>query len=263
MKIIKKIDVAKYNSEAWNRIVNSDKSRYTRCVTHQQIEEARKGNYQLDVSPRKKIPRSWLPELQGLDVLCLASGGGQQSPIIAAAGANVTVLDNSPKQLEQDRKVAQEENLDITIELGDMADLSRFADGSFRLIIHPPSNMYTPDVRVVWREAFRVLRKGGIIISGISNPAVYLFNFSRFSIGKPKVKYSLPYSDLSSRSAQKLKRQIARGEPLAFSHTLEDQIGGQLAAGFVITGFYEDYWKDSIKLNKYMPCFMVTRAEKP
>jgi len=30
---------------------------------------------------------------------CLASGGGQQGPVLAAAGAHVTVFDNSPRQL--------------------------------------------------------------------------------------------------------------------------------------------------------------------
>jgi hypothetical protein len=33
-----------------------------------------------------------------------------------------------------------------------------------------------------------------------------------------------------------------------FSHSLEEQIGGQIAAGFVIAGFYEDYWSDDATL---------------
>ena len=257
------MDVASYNSEAWDRVADSGKSRYTRCVTPQQVADARQGTWELDVSPRKTIPKSWLPNPQGLDVLCLAGGGGQQGPILAAAGANVTVLDISKKQLEQDQYVARRDGLKILLELGDMQDLSRFADECFDLIIHPPANMYIPDVRAVWREAYRVLRKGGSIISGISNPAVYLFDLNRLPIGKPRIKYTLPYSDLTSIPAKKREKQIARGEPLAFSHSLEDQIGGQIAAGFIITGFYEDYWEDRIVLNKYMPCFMVTRAEKP
>ena len=80
-------------------------------------------------------------------MLCLASGGGQQGPILAAAGANVTVFDNSPRQLAQDRLVADREGLAIETVLGDMADLSAFPDARFDLIVHPVSNVFVPDVR--------------------------------------------------------------------------------------------------------------------
>ena len=74
----------------------------------------------------KPVPRPWFSDLEGIDVLCLASGGGQQAPIFAAAGANVTVLDNSPRQLAQDRFVAERDSLDLKTVEGDMADLSMF-----------------------------------------------------------------------------------------------------------------------------------------
>src|SRR5205085_1973198 len=100
----------------------------------------------------------WFPPVAGLEVLCLASGGGQQGPILAAAGARVTVFDNSPNQLAQDRLVADREGLALETVRGDMADLAAFPDARFDLIVHPCSNMFVPDVRPVWREAFRVLR---------------------------------------------------------------------------------------------------------
>ena len=71
------MDVAKHNSEAWDRVADSGKSRYTKCVTPEQVAEARKGNWELDVSPRKTIPKSWLPDPKGLEVLCLAGGGAR------------------------------------------------------------------------------------------------------------------------------------------------------------------------------------------
>ena len=109
-------------------------------------------------------------------MLCLASGGGQQGPILAAAGANVTVFDNSPNQLAQDRLVADREGLTIETVLGDMADLSAFPDARFDLIFHPVSNVFAPDVRPVWKEAFRVLRPGGSLLAGFMNPVQYLFD---------------------------------------------------------------------------------------
>jgi hypothetical protein len=56
-------------------------------------------------------------------ICSLASGGGQQGPILAAAGAKVTVLDNSPRQLEQDRLVAFRHALPVTTVEGDMAEI--------------------------------------------------------------------------------------------------------------------------------------------
>ena len=91
------------------------------------------------------------PTWPGLDVLCLASGGGQQGPVLAAAGATVTVLDNSPRQLERDAEVAARDGLALRTVLGDMRDLSAFADASFDLVFHPVSNVFCPDLAPVWR----------------------------------------------------------------------------------------------------------------
>ncbi len=61
------------------------------------------------------------------------------------------------------------------------------------------------------------------------------------------------------------QRYIEKGEPLEFGHTLEDQIGGQLDAGFVLTGFYEDVYSKEVNdaLSNYMPIFIATRAIRP
>jgi SAM-dependent methyltransferase len=203
--------------------------------------------------------------LEDLDVLCLASGGGQQGPILAAAGAKVTVLDNSPKQLEQDRLVAIRHALPVTTVEGDMADLSMFSDQSFDLIVHPVSNIFVPDIRPVCGEAFRVLRRRGVLLAGFPNPAVYLFDYDLVDrTGILQVKYALPYSDLTSLPAAERQRHIETGTHLEFSHTLEDQIGGQLDVGFLLTGFYEDAYgeEENDPLTSYMPTFIATRAVK-
>ena len=218
------------------------------------------------LTPSKPVPREWFPEMTGFDVLCLASGGGQQGPILAAAGSNVTVLDNSPRQLAQDRLVAQREGLDIATVEGDMADLSTFPDRSFDLIVHPVSNCFAPQVCPVWREAFRVLRHGGALLAGFANPAAYLFDYELADrTGTLQVKYALPYSDEESLDDEEKARYLERGVPFEFSHTLADQIGGQIDAGFVIAGFYEDGWPSDAEgdaLSRYMLSFITTRALK-
>jgi SAM-dependent methyltransferase len=256
------MDIRAYNRKAWNRAVK-ESNVWTRPVSPDVIAAARRGEWSIVLTPTLPVPRSWFPpDLQGCNVLCLASGGGQQGPVLAAAGANVTVFDNSPAQLGQDRLVAERERLVIRLVEGDMRDLSVFADASFDLIIHPVSNIFVPDVLPVWREAYRVLCRGGALLSGLSNSLMYIFDrFKMDDEGLLVVKHRLPYSDLSSPSLAERQRNLDEGWPLEFSHSLDEQIGGQITAGFMIAGFYEDRDPSSV-LDEYLPTFFATRAVK-
>lgn len=258
------MDFRAYNRRAWDKLVE-DGDRWTIPVSSDDIQRARKGDWQIVLTPTEPVPRTWFPDLPGTAVLCLASGGGQQGPILAAAGAEVTVVDASPRQLLQDRLVAERDGLTLTTVEGDMTDLSMLADASFDLIVHPCSNCFVPDVRPVWRECFRVLRTSGILLAGFTNPVRYIFDNERMEGGSLDVRHSIPYSDLTDLDEADRQRMILdKGQPLDFGHTLEDQIGGQLDAGFVITGFYEDRYDEgeSDLLSKYLRTFIATRAVK-
>jgi SAM-dependent methyltransferase len=255
------MDIISHNRTAWDREVDQG-NEWTIPVSVEKVAAARRGEWEIYLSELKPVPRAWFPDLKGTEVLCLASGGGQQGPILAAAGARVTVFDNSPKQLAQDRWVAQRDGLEISTVQGDMADLSLFKAETFDLIVHPPSNLFVADVRPVWREAFRVLRQGGSLLAGFVNPVDFLFDEKLLDEGIVQVRHALPYSDLNSLTAEELQQLYDPEDTWAFGHSLEDQIGGQLEAGFVITGFYESYRADSA-VAKYMPSYIVTRAQKP
>jgi ubiquinone/menaquinone biosynthesis C-methylase UbiE len=212
------------------------------------------------------LPAGWLDDVRGLRILCLASGGGQQAPLLAAAGADVTVFDASDGQLQLDRMVAQREHLALGIVQGDMRDLSVFADAAFDLVFHPISNLYVPDIGPVWRECFRVLRSGGTLLSSFYNPVVFVGDrdprFAEQELIRPR--YTLPYSDLEQLDAQALEGKAQRGEALVFGHSLSAQIGGQLEAGFVLTGFYEDQQPHpGFVIDRYLPTFLATRGSKP
>ena len=253
-------DLFSYNRDAWDRQVQQG-DRWTVPVSPEQVAAARDGTWSVILTPHKPVPRAWFPaDLQGLDVLCLASGGGQQGPILAAVGAAVTVLDASPGQLAQDRLVAARDGLEITTVEGDMADLSRFPPESFDLVFHPCSNCFVPDVRPVWREAYRILRRGGALLSGFCDPILFSIDPDLEKQGIAQLKYAIPHSDLTSLSDEERRRYTDAGEPLAFGHTLEDQIGGQCDAGFVIAGFYGDHHVDGDVVSRFMPCFGATRA---
>ena len=158
--------------------------------------------------------------------------------------------------------MAEREGLDIRFEQGDMADLSRFSDESFDIIFHPVSNVFAPNILVVWQECARVLKPGGRLLAGFMNPDFYLFDHEHLQPDGPiEVTFELPYSDLEQLSEDEINERVKNGEAIEFSHSLDDQIGGQIASGFSIAGFYEDRWSDAdTSLNRYMPTSMATLA---
>jgi SAM-dependent methyltransferase len=258
------VDIRDYNREAWNRQV-VDKSPWTVPVDAESVAAARRGDWHVILTPVIHVPRPWLGDLADCNLLCLASGGGQQGPILAAAGAKVTVYDNSPSQLAQDEMVARRDGLDLTTVEGDMADLHMFADNSFDLIFHPVSNCFVPDLKPVWNESFRVLRPGGALLAGMMNPIYYCFDYELAEKGELEMRHKLPYSDLASLDPEAFARYRTKNLPLEFSHTLTDQIAGQLEAGFVLTGFFEDDFGPELgdTLSNFTPTLFATRALKP
>lgn len=256
------MNIVEYNSRAWDKNVENSNP-WSIPVSREAIARARTGDWEIVLTPKKAVPRDWFGEIAGQSVLCLASGGGQQAPILAAAGANVTVFDASPKQLAVDHMVAERDNLKIEIEQGDAADLSRFADEKFDLIVNPCSTCFMENVLPVWNECYRVLKPGGALLTGFNQPFVYVFDFQAEEEGRLEIKYKLPFSDVDSLSENEKQARIAAGEALEWSHSLDAQIGGQLQAGFLIAGFYEDWWVDEARLlNRYAPTFIATRAIK-
>jgi len=245
------MDIRAYNRDAWNRYVDGGESLWTQPVSPEIIAKARNGGFSILLTEQKPVPHEWFPPLNGLD----------QGPVLAAAGANVTVFDNSPRQLDQDRFVAEREGLTNlkTVE-GDMRDLSTFEDESFDFIFHPVSNLFIHEIRPVWNEAFRVLRHGGTMLAGFMNPVFYMFDLEKADNGILDVKYKLPHSD--SDYPEIAEKLMAEGDALEHSHTLTEQIGGQTDAGFHIIGMYEDYHSTSA-VSKYTPTYIATRALKP
>jgi len=255
------MDIRDINRRAWDRQVEGG-NMWTIPVSPEVIAEARQGRFQILLTENIPVPAYWFSPLPGLAVLCLACGGGQQGPVLAAAGARVTVYDNSPRQLEQDRFVAEREGLELRTVEGDMRDLSIFSDNSFDFIFHPVSNCFIPDVLPVWREAFRVLRPGGTMLAGMNNPIIYVFAYPESEHGILEARHPLPYSDPDVLTPEEQQQYIEEGSPFEFSHTLTTLIGGQLEAGFVLTGFYEDHHRDHA-LSKYSATYLATRALKP
>lgn len=256
-------DWAAHNRRAWDHQVAIG-NRWTVPVDEAAIAAARQGHFDVRLTPVRKVPRAWFPSsLDGVEVLGLASGGGQQCPLLAAAGARVTSFDASPAQLAQDQRVADREGLSLRCLRGDMRDLSALADDSFDLVFHPVSNCFVEDVRPVWREAARVLRPGGRLLAGFIHPLYFLFDDDKLDRGELEVRYRVPYRDDEQLDSASLDAIVAQDEPVLFGHTLTDQIGGQLAAGLRLVGFYEDRWGGGKAVDDRIATFGATWAELP
>ena len=222
-------DIYKQVEKNINNLVNNNVE-FSIPVTHEEIEEFK---ITRKISPKRMFmpPIEWLPDdIVDMKILLLAGAGGQQAPLLAAIGAEVTVIDISDKMLEQDRMVAKRENLKINIEKGNMCDLSRFNDFSFDIIINPPSLFYVPDIMPVFRECHRILKNSGLFIMTAPNPINYICDYdSENDIYIARNK--LPYIPCEHEN---------QGDWIEYGHTLESYIGGQIQCGFSIIGFYEN-----------------------
>ena len=254
------LDPVAHNRAAWDREVDQG-NEWTQPVGPDVIARARAGDWSVVLIGYQPVPRDWFPDdMAGAALLCLASGGGQQGPVLAAAGADVTVFDNSPRQLGRDEEVAAREALAIRTVLGDMRDLSAFADASFDVILNPVSNLFCPDVLPVWRECVRVLRPGGTLLAGFMNPDLFIFDIEALDgRGELVVRHQIPYTTADLPDAER-ERSYGDG-PIEYSHTLTEQIGGQLAAGLILTHLVEaPHHADATA--QYMPGYIATRAVK-
>lgn len=238
--------VDEWNEEGWQ---------WGQPICHETYMAALKGKWDVKLTSNRYVPHSWFGDLKGKKILGLASGGGQQIPIFSALGASCTVLDYSKSQCESERMVAKREGYEVEVIQGDMTKRFPFDDETFDLIFHPVSNCYVEEVKPIFKECYRVLKKGGILLCGLDNGMNYIFDKD-----ETKIKYSLPYNPLKDSKIYEEAMQDHDG--IQFSHTLEEQIGGQLEAGFVLTHLYEDTNGEGNLHEHHIPTYIATRSIK-
>ena len=84
------LDPVAHNRAAWDREVERG-NEWTRPVGPDVTARARADDWSVVLIGYEPVPRDWFPaDIKGTAVLCLASGGGQQGPVLAAAGAHAT-----------------------------------------------------------------------------------------------------------------------------------------------------------------------------
>lgn len=219
--------IHEHNRRAWDALVDKN-CRHTRPARDEEFH-----------NPLGLVDmRGWLGgSVAGKRLLCLASGGGRQSALYAAAGAAVTVVDISPAMLALDREVARERGYDIRVIEASMDDLSALATASFDIVVHPVSTCYIPDVRPVYREVARVTAPGGLYISQHKQPASMQAEVqpgpSGYALSEPYYRQG-PLPPVTGS----LHRE---GGTLEFLHRWDELIGEMLTAGFVLEALSEPY----------------------
>lgn len=253
------MDIELINSLAWDEEVLRN-NWWTKIVEEKEIEKAKNGEPQIRLTTSKIIPQEWLEKMKGKKVLALASGGGQQVPLLAAYGSHVTSLDISEKQIEQDRIALKKYSLTAETVVASMLSLP-FENESFDVVFNPISLNFVEDLKRAYCEMSRVLKSSGTLMIGIANPVLYLFDEKKQD-RKLKVKYTLPFSSLTSLSKKEIEKKERNRDTLEFSHTLSSILGLLIEMGFVIDGFYTDVALSEPTDSFIKDCFLAIKATK-
>jgi SAM-dependent methyltransferase len=211
-------------------------------------------------------PNGWLPWDRLRRVLCLAGGGGQQGPLFASLGYEVTVADISPAQLDLDRRAADRYGLAIETVLCDAMDPAPLRGRSFDLVYQPVSTLYLPDVRLCYRRVATLLEPGGLYWSEHWNPVemqlddTLAWDGTAYRLARPQGSGPLPAPAGSTPENAVCWHYI---------HRLDDLLGGLCAAGFAIVGYAERPGADldappgtRPHLGAYAPGFFAVLARK-
>ena len=222
-------EIARYNKERWKALVEAD-ALYTRPALDLDAASAR----------ARVDPEGRLGSVEGKDVLCLAGGGGQQSPAFALLGARVTVFDLSEEQLRRDREAAAHYGFGIRTVQGDMRDLSCFEADAFDVVYHAYSLGFVPDARAVFREVARVIRAGGVYCFGCANP--FTVGLSGSDWNGEGYTLKLPYVDGAEVTYEDQDWVYDRTKTGArilptreYRHRLSTLFGGLIEQGFAVS----------------------------
>lgn len=223
-------EIAAINKQHWARMVKEGCGftnpwlNLNRRVLRQYVEG------QLETVPEpflEMYPVNVLADIEGKEVLCLASGGGQQSAVFGLLGARVTVVDLVEGQLEGDATAAAHYGYEVATVCADMRDLSCLGEEAFDLVYQAPSMAYIPDVRLVYKEVSRVLKPNGHYRVCFTNPATEFVDWDSWD-GKG-YRITKPYCDRIEQSSE----DGSQGS-IQFRHSMANIFNGLTEAGFSI-----------------------------
>ena len=229
--------------------------KWAQPISHADFIKAKDGDYDVLLTPNKRVPHFWLGDLRGKKILGLACGGAQQMPVFSALGGECTVFDNSAAQLASEKLVAEKEGYKIRIVKGDMSSALPFADEEFDLVFFPVANCYIEETDSLFLECARVLKKGGVLLSGLDIGINFLFDET-----ESKLINALPFNPL--KNPEQMKQLNIEKDGIQFSHSIEEDISGQLKAGFVLKDIFEDTNDEGPLKEAHVACYLATYSIK-
>jgi len=233
-------ELAQYNQERWDALAEAQII-FSQPWLHLDRDSARKV-----LVEQQGVTTAVLNQIAGKEVLCLASGGGQQSAAFGLLGARVTVFDLSETQLQRDREAAAHYGLTMRLIQGDMRDLSIFTANSFDFIWQPYSINFVPDPRPVFREVARIIRPGGLYRLQFANPFVQAieeedWDGNGYPLNQPYVDGAeIIYADTAWTLRREDGSSVKVEGPHEFRHALSVILTELAARGFVLQGLWED-----------------------
>lgn len=227
-------EISSTNRTRWNALAAANVE-WSRPLLNLTLQQASESAYRHGI----------LQDVSGKKVLCLASGGGQDTAIFGLLGADVTVLDLSDTQLDRDRQAAAHYGYPLAVHHGDMRDLSRFSDYSFDIVWQVYSVNFVPDVNPVFKGVARILKPGGIYFLQFANPFVHSiseedWNGKGYPLSHPyldgeDLSLLFPDWDVVQEDGSKIKVL----SPHEYRHTLSTVLNTMCNCGFVLLGLWE------------------------
>lgn len=251
--------IARTNAKAWDR--EGTKGHWASIpLSEEKFRDAKERGFPISLTGSRNLPEAWLDDVNGRQLLCIACGGGQQAVLFAARGAQVTSLENSEKQLESDVDTCRRFGLPLTPVKGSMDQLPLGSVPTFDMIILGMGAQFVADLRPVFAQARRLMKPKARFIGAFVNPVCYIFDWKAQEEGNLVPRHKVPYSDLTSLSADERLQTFGEDAPLEFGHSFEEIIGGMSAAGFCIRGYIEEF-DEGEEIGKYFPSYCAMYAE--
>ena len=172
------------------------------------------------------FPPSLLVGIEGKDVLCLASGGGQQSAVFGLLGANVTVVDIAHAQLDGDQIAAKHYGYSVKAIQGDMRDLSSLED-TYDLVYHANAMSWVPNAGEVYREVSAVTKNGGRYRVDFELPG-------QDGYEGPDTWDGEAYRIRTPYFVKELRIQVDGSETIQFRHQIGEIFNELIISGFLI-----------------------------
>ena len=222
-----------------------------------------------------------LGNVEGKDVLEIGCGGGHNTIVLAKWGARSAGLDISEEQIKHAEKLAQEQEVTVRFHLGSMEKMDMFSDASFDIVLSSCAIGYSENVGQTFREAFRVLRKGGLFVFCVVHPfrnrgrAIRYSGRRLWGIGN--------YFDRRRRTWTWKFGEIA-AKFYGYHRTLQDYFNSLTSAGFIVERTFEPepyplnkmtveekqgipyYWKgaeNEYEIRKRVPFILLFKARRP